>query len=375
MFKHKGVHQCTWHQDTLGRRSMIDFVVVSSDLRPYVLDTRVKRGAELSTDHHLVVSWIRWQRRKLDRPGRPKRIVRVCWERVWPSPLSGRSSTPTSGRASLTDSEGGHVLCLHCRRIGKVRRLWTPRSLVPVVAATPNPVVDTGSTGRPSKPQPGRSWRQKLGSGRSSVRPWRRTIGRSASKRFWQTVRRLRRGKQYSANTVYSSAGGELLTSTGDIVGRWKKYFEDLLNPTDLPSNEEAEAGVSEVDSSITQARRDHTSQPPREGLRQGTGEENSADSRPSGFRRNNAVFVLVVEHWTSSIPSTGCLRVYGSLPNQSTCALWIWRRHSTVSLVDDIVLMASSGQDLQHVLERFAAECEARWDENQHLQIRGHGS
>ncbi|KAI3354892.1 hypothetical protein L3Q82_004688 [Scortum barcoo] len=42
----------------------------------------VKRGAELSTDHHLVVSWIRWQRRKLDRPGRPKRIVRVCWERL-----------------------------------------------------------------------------------------------------------------------------------------------------------------------------------------------------------------------------------------------------------------------------------------------------
>ncbi|KAI3363530.1 hypothetical protein L3Q82_012136 [Scortum barcoo] len=26
----------------------------------------------------------------------------------------------------------------------------------------------------------------------------------------------------------------------------------------------------------------------------------------------------------------------------------------------DDVVLMASSGQDLQHVLERFAAECEA---------------
>ncbi|KAI3360386.1 hypothetical protein L3Q82_002298 [Scortum barcoo] len=46
----------------------------------------------------------------------------------------------------------------------------------------------------------------------------------------------------------------KLLTSTEDIVGRWKKYFEDLLNPTDLPSNEEAEDGDSEVDSSITQA-------------------------------------------------------------------------------------------------------------------------
>ncbi|KAI3353789.1 hypothetical protein L3Q82_005013 [Scortum barcoo] len=95
------------------------------------------------------------------------------------------------------------------------------RSLVPVVAATPEP---GGGHRKPSKPQPGRSWRQKLGSGRSSVNQAMEEDYRSASKRFWQTVRRLRRGKQYSANTVYS-AGGELLTSTGDIVGRWKKYF------------------------------------------------------------------------------------------------------------------------------------------------------
>ncbi|KAK3516002.1 hypothetical protein QTP70_000858 [Hemibagrus guttatus] len=82
MFKHKGSHQYTWYQDTLGRRSMIDFVVMSSDLRPHVLDTREKRGAELSTDHHLVASWIRLWRRMPDRLGRPKRIVRVCWERL-----------------------------------------------------------------------------------------------------------------------------------------------------------------------------------------------------------------------------------------------------------------------------------------------------
>ncbi len=78
IFEHKGDTQCTWHQDTLGRRSMIDFVVISSDLRPYVLDSRVKRGAELSTDHHLIRSGISWQRRRPDRPVRPKCIVRVC---------------------------------------------------------------------------------------------------------------------------------------------------------------------------------------------------------------------------------------------------------------------------------------------------------
>ena len=70
-FKHKDAHIYTWHQNTLGLRSQIDFVIVSEDLRPSVLDTRVKRGAELSTDHHLVVSWIRWRGKPLDRPGKP----------------------------------------------------------------------------------------------------------------------------------------------------------------------------------------------------------------------------------------------------------------------------------------------------------------
>ncbi|KAK3561731.1 hypothetical protein QTP86_012984 [Hemibagrus guttatus] len=76
---------------------------------------------------------------------------------------------------------------------------------------------------------------------------------RTASGKFWQTIWRLRRGKQLSANTVYSG-GGELLASTGDIVGRWKEYFEDLLNPTDTPSVEDPEAEDSDADSFITQA-------------------------------------------------------------------------------------------------------------------------
>ena len=66
---------------------MIDFIAVSSDLQPHVLDTRAKSGAERSTDHHLVVSWLRWWGRMPVRPGRPKRIVRVCWEHLAESPV------------------------------------------------------------------------------------------------------------------------------------------------------------------------------------------------------------------------------------------------------------------------------------------------
>ena len=67
---------------------------------------------------------------------------------------------------------------------------------------------------------------------------------RLASKKFWQTVRRLRKGKQGLAQAVFSR-GGELLTQTEDIVGRWKEHFEELLNPTNTSSGEEAESEAS----------------------------------------------------------------------------------------------------------------------------------
>ncbi|KAI3368073.1 hypothetical protein L3Q82_026892, partial [Scortum barcoo] len=161
----KCVHQCTWHQNTLGQRSMIDFVVVSSDLRPYVLDTRVKRGAELSTDHHLVVSWIRWQRRKLDRPGRPKHFVSVCWEHL--AEPCVREVFNSHLRKNFSQIP---------REAGDIESEWTMFSASIVDAAVrscghkvsgachggrqlPKP---GGGHRKPSKPQPRRSWRQKL---------------------------------------------------------------------------------------------------------------------------------------------------------------------------------------------------------------------
>ncbi|KAK3538840.1 hypothetical protein QTP86_015967 [Hemibagrus guttatus] len=282
MFKHKGVHQYTWYQDTLGWRSMIDLVIMSSDLRPHVLDTRVKRGAELSTDHHLVVSWIRLQRGMPDRLGRPKRIVRVCWERLADPSVRGVFNSHL--RESFNQIP---------REVGDIESEWTMFSTSIVDAAIRSCGRKVSGAGRGGNPRT--QWwtlevRDAVKLKKESYRAWlargtpeaaeayrraKRTTAvvvseaktrvweefgeamekdyRTASGKFWQTVRSLRRGKQLSANTVYGG-DGELLVSTGDIVGRWKEYFEDLLNPTDMPSVEEPEAGDSEVDSFITQA-------------------------------------------------------------------------------------------------------------------------
>ena len=121
-FKHKGVHMCTWHQDALGWRSMINFVVRMS--------WTLRRRERLSTAHHLVVNQIHWQGRKLDRPGRPKRTVRVCWERLVEP--SVREVFNSHLQESFDQSEcSPHPLLT--RLFGAV----AVRSPVPVVAAIP----------------------------------------------------------------------------------------------------------------------------------------------------------------------------------------------------------------------------------------------
>uniref|UniRef100_A0AAV2JNG5 Reverse transcriptase domain-containing protein n=1 Tax=Knipowitschia caucasica TaxID=637954 RepID=A0AAV2JNG5_KNICA len=246
MFEHKGVHQCTWHQDTLGRRSMIDFVVVSSDLRPRVSDTRVKRGAELSTDHHLVVSWIRWQGR------RPVPAEEGDIESEWTmfSSSIANAAARSCGRKVSGAGPGGNPRT----------RWWTPavRDAVRLKKESYRAMMVRGT------PEAAVQYRQAKRAAARAVaeaktRDWEE-FGesmehdyRSASKRFWQTVRRLRRGKQFFANTVYG-AGGGLLTSTGDIVGRWKEYFEVLLNPPVTSSVQEAETEDVGADTSISLA-------------------------------------------------------------------------------------------------------------------------
>ncbi|KAK3527104.1 hypothetical protein QTP86_010820 [Hemibagrus guttatus] len=263
---------------------MIDLVVVSSDLRPHVLDTRVKRGAELSTDHHLVVSWIRLWRRmpEDDRLGRPKRIVRVCWERLADPSVSGVfnshlresfnqiprevgniESEWTMFSSSIVDAairSCGHKVCGAGRGGNPRTQWWTleERDAVKLKEESYRACLARGTL------EAAEAYRQAKQTAARVVSEAKTLVWeefgeamekdyRTASGKFWHTVRHLRRGKQLSANTVYSG-GGELLASTGDIVGRWKEYFEDLLNPTDTPSVEEPEAEDSEVDSFITQA-------------------------------------------------------------------------------------------------------------------------
>ena len=76
--QHKRIYKYTWYRDSLGQRSLIDFCIVSADLFSTVSDVHVKKGAELSTDHHLVVCTLKalkpLKKRKTFRPRETYRI-------------------------------------------------------------------------------------------------------------------------------------------------------------------------------------------------------------------------------------------------------------------------------------------------------------
>lgn len=115
-FGHKVAHKCTWYQTTSGQKSLINFVVASLNLWLYVRDTRVKSGAQLLTEHHLVVSWIRWWGRLPEKPGKPKQIVRVNWECLTEDPVWNTFNSPF-GEAfpnSRHDHQMDPVQSLHC---------------------------------------------------------------------------------------------------------------------------------------------------------------------------------------------------------------------------------------------------------------------
>ena len=68
-----------------------------------------KRAAELSTDHHLVVSWFRWRGKSLDRPGKPKRVVRVSWERLGEAPVREAFNSHLRRNFSSIPVEAGDI--------------------------------------------------------------------------------------------------------------------------------------------------------------------------------------------------------------------------------------------------------------------------
>ena len=66
MFQHKQIHQASWYPpNAKAQPSLQDYILVEQRMRSFILNTRVYRGADIDSDHRLVVTSIAL---KLNRP-------------------------------------------------------------------------------------------------------------------------------------------------------------------------------------------------------------------------------------------------------------------------------------------------------------------
>ncbi|XP_061739961.1 uncharacterized protein LOC133540908 [Nerophis ophidion] len=198
-----------------------------------------------------------------DRPGRPKRVLRVCWERLAESPVRESFNSQLWKNFEHVTREVLDIeseWTMFCNSIVKAAD-WSCARKVVGACRGGNPKTRWGTPAvrdavklkkesyrvllAHRTPEAVDRYRQAKRCADSAVaeaktRTWEEfgeameNDFRTASKRVWTTIRRLRKGKQCTVNTVYG-ADGVLLTSAVDVVDQWREYFEDILNPPRVP--------------------------------------------------------------------------------------------------------------------------------------------
>ncbi|VDP48387.1 unnamed protein product [Soboliphyme baturini] len=109
-FEHRRVHQHAWYLEARAHNSIFDLIIISSDLKRSAMDVPVKRGAELSTDHHLLVRTLRYQKWSITRrPGRRSNHT-VKWETLYSADTTAKFANNIARRfeqipAMTTDVE------------------------------------------------------------------------------------------------------------------------------------------------------------------------------------------------------------------------------------------------------------------------------
>ena len=234
--------------------------MVSSDLFCDVLDVRVKRGAELSTDHHLVVSSLRlskpWPNRKSKRSSV---TYRIKWEALENKEVRKQFASIISSKfrqlpdvsddiekewllftSAIISSAAESCGQKRLRVAGdsEKRTPWWNEEVKEAIRAKKD-AFKTWLQDRSSSDLQFR-YTEARKAATSAVKKSKEKSGEefgrrldsnyfSANKVFWQTIFRLC-GKRSSVTYSIKDSAGNILTDENEIVSRRREYFEDLLN-------------------------------------------------------------------------------------------------------------------------------------------------
>ncbi|CAG2222390.1 unnamed protein product [Mytilus edulis] len=75
LFKHKDIHKITWNSPNNRDKNQIDHIIIDGKWRRSLLDKRAFRGADVNSDHHLVIAKLQLKLKKVPDNNKPGRNI------------------------------------------------------------------------------------------------------------------------------------------------------------------------------------------------------------------------------------------------------------------------------------------------------------
>ena len=270
-FCHKNIHKWTRVQEDKNEKSIIDYIIVSSNLFYNTNDVRVKRGAEIYSDHFLVVGKFNLEI-KLIRREKEAKHVKLQVEKL-------KTKDCQQYYQNLIDIKLREININDFEE--DIEEIWSAykgvlRDSASIVCGSKciggqyNRTAWWNNEVKQKIKDKKEAWKKYLSSKsnedrdiykikrkeardevkKSKQHQWER-FGekleenfRENQKLFWGAIKRCRRGKQCSVKHVKNKEG-EMIKDSDKILEVWKDYFENLHNI----NNEENAENTEDYDS------------------------------------------------------------------------------------------------------------------------------
>ncbi|XP_072382737.1 uncharacterized protein [Diabrotica undecimpunctata] len=248
IFPHKNIHKVTWTAPGHTRENQIDHIAISKRWRSSLFDVRNKRGADIASDHHLVIGTIKIKMAKNKTTRNTKRpTYNLDKLKTVPGRHMFREKLQLKTREREINSweDFADVLTEIAEdKLGKKekdRKEWISDetwNLIEERKQRKKDILQARTVERKAHRQQeyqtiNKSVKRKA---RRDKRRWAEQLAKQAeiaaqhnrTRELYQITRRLTQNGSNCSNIVRSKTG-ELLTTTDDQVERWKEHFQEIL--------------------------------------------------------------------------------------------------------------------------------------------------
>lgn len=252
IFPHKDIHKFTWKPPRGSARNQIDHICISAKWRSSLLDVRNKRGADLFTDHELVVATIQLKVMAVKPEQRSQCRPKINIENL---KLAGKRHDFSTKLNELHEQGSLNWQTCHLEAAKQTlgvqprtaRKNWISDNTWLLIEHRRQMKERLNQSDTPEA----RSQYYDIGKRvkKAARRDRRNYINKFAEeaeeaaqkydlRALYQKIKELANGGRYNNNMPIEDSNGNIIVTADQQRSRWRQYFEELLNGQGDATNE-----------------------------------------------------------------------------------------------------------------------------------------